>query len=231
MQKPWYNEIRFYHAGISREEKSDVEKWFMGNSEAVLCATCAYGMGVDKADVRTVIHRDCAPSVEAYLQEGGRAGRDGAQSKAILLWGPDDEIALRRAVTEANRSRLERLLHYARDTSRCRRHALLAMLDYEVSSSDEGGGECPESNCCDVCEKQAGTALREEAGLIAFFRKNKRCYTPSEAASVLSSPAHRHTENVHWSEEEARYAVNFLVNTGKLVKSRNIFWKGRLTLR
>ncbi|MCL2127999.1 MAG: RecQ family ATP-dependent DNA helicase, partial [Treponema sp.] len=83
----WNNEIRFYHAGLSREEKAGVEKWFMGNSRAVLCATCAYGMGVDKADVRTVIHRDCAPSVEAYLQEAGRAGRDGAQSKAILLWG------------------------------------------------------------------------------------------------------------------------------------------------
>ncbi|MCL2270953.1 MAG: RecQ family ATP-dependent DNA helicase, partial [Treponema sp.] len=93
----WHNEIRFYHAGLSREEKADVEKWFMGNSRAVLCATCAYGMGVDKADVRTVIHRDCAPSVEAYLQESGRAGRDGAQSKAFLLWGPDDWTSIRRA--------------------------------------------------------------------------------------------------------------------------------------
>jgi ATP-dependent DNA helicase RecQ len=223
MQMPWHNEIRFYHAGLSREEKTAVEKWFMGNSEAVLCATCAYGMGVDKADVRTVIHRDCAPSVEAYLQEAGRAGRDGARSKAILLWGPDDEEAMKRASTEENRRRLERLFKYARDVSRCRRHALLEMLDYEGPSSAEGGGECPETNCCDVCEADASASLREEASLTAFFRKNKRCYTVNEAASVLA-------ENIHWSEEEARYAVSFLVKTGKLIESRNILWKGKITL-
>ncbi|MDR2079290.1 MAG: RecQ family ATP-dependent DNA helicase, partial [Treponema sp.] len=71
----WAREIRFYHAGLRREEKTEVEQWFFKNPEAVLLATCAYGMGVDKADIRTVIHRDCPPSVEAYLQESGRAGR------------------------------------------------------------------------------------------------------------------------------------------------------------
>ena len=69
----WYREIRFYHAGLSREEKAAAEKWLLHNTEAVLCSTCAFGMGVDKADIRTVIHRDCAPSAEAYLQESGRA--------------------------------------------------------------------------------------------------------------------------------------------------------------
>jgi ATP-dependent DNA helicase RecQ len=219
MGKPWHREIRFYHAGLSREEKADVEKWFMTNSEAVLCATCAYGMGVDKADVRTVIHRDCAPSVEAYLQESGRAGRDGGQSKAILLWGPDDAASLRRAKTDADRRRLGALLDYARDTGRCRRHRLLEMLDYE------GGGESPESRCCDVCENQADAALREETSLMDFFRRNKRCYTINDAAGVLAA-----TENIRWSEEEARQTVLYLINAGKLKKSRNFFWKHRLTV-
>jgi ATP-dependent DNA helicase RecQ len=114
----WHREIRFYHAGLGREEKAELEKWFIKNPHAVLVSTCAFGIGVDKADVRTVIHRDCAPSVEAYLQESGRAGRDGKQSKAILLFGPDDETALARTKTEADRNRLSILLNYARDTCR-----------------------------------------------------------------------------------------------------------------
>ena len=100
-------EIRFYHAGLSREEKTGVEQWFFGNPQGVLISTCAYGMGVDKPDIRTVIHRDCPPSVEAYLQESGRAGRDGLSSRAILLWGPHDTEVLARRRTGPERQRME----------------------------------------------------------------------------------------------------------------------------
>jgi ATP-dependent DNA helicase RecQ len=218
MGMDWNNEIRFYHAGLSREEKADVEKWFMGNSKAVLCATCAYGMGVDKADVRTVIHRDCAPSVEAYLQESGRAGRDGAQSKAILLWGPDDALSLRRAKTAADRERLSGLLDYARNITQCRRQALLKMLNYDSS------GESPETMCCDVCEGQASSGLREEASIAAFFRRYKRCYKAEEAAVILAK-----AEQFHWSEKEAMQVIDYLIKTGQLLRSA--VWRGRLTTR
>jgi ATP-dependent DNA helicase RecQ len=192
----------------------------MGNSKAVLCATCAYEMGVDKADVRTVIHRDCAPSVEAYLQESGRAGRDGAQSKAILLWGPDDALSLRRAKTEADKARLSRLLDYARDVTHCRRQALKKMLDYDSS------GETPETMCCDVCEQQASTALREESAVWNFFRANKRCYTANEAASVLAQ-----AEQFLWSQDEAKQAIDHLVKNGRLKKSSQLLWKGALMVK
>jgi ATP-dependent DNA helicase RecQ len=218
MGMDWHNEIRFYHAGLSREEKADVEKWFMGNSRAVLCATCAYGMGVDKADVRTVIHRDCAPSVEAYLQESGRAGRDGAQSKAILLWGPDDQASLRRAKTEADRTRLCGLLDYARNVTQCRRQALLKMLNYD------GSGESPETQCCDVCEGQASAFLREEASVLDFFRRNKRRYTTNEAASVLAQ-----TRQFHWLEGESQQVINHLIKTGRIRKLKGFLWKDALT--
>jgi len=213
----WHNEIRFYHAGLSKEEKTDVEKWFMGNSRAVLCATCAYGMGVDKADVRTVIHRDCAPSVEAYLQESGRAGRDGAQSKAILLWGPDDKLSLRRVKKEADRLRLTSLLDYARNAAQCRRQALLKMLDYNADS------ESPETQCCDFCEGQASTALREESSVLDFFRRNRRQYTPNEAAATLSQ-----AENIRWSEGESIQVIQYLLKEKMLKKSRNPFWKNKI---
>ncbi|MDR1868424.1 MAG: RecQ family ATP-dependent DNA helicase [Treponema sp.] len=214
----WHREIRFYHAGLSKEEKADTEKWFINNSEAVLCATCAYGMGVDKSDVRTVIHRDCAPSVEAYLQEAGRAGRDGAQSKAILLWGPEDETAIARAKTEANRARISALLRYARDTEHCRRHALLALLDYE------GGGEVPETLCCDICENEATGNLRENPVIEKFFRKNKRRFKQSEAASVLAA-----SETLRWSQEDANMVISYLLKSGKIRKTGKFLWKNSLT--
>ena len=220
MGMDWHNEIRFYHAGLSREEKSGVEKWFMGSSRATLCATCAYGMGVDKADVRTVIHRDCAPSVEAYLQESGRAGRDGSQSRAILLWGPDDKISLRRAKTETDRARLSALLDYARDTAHCRRQALLKMLNF-----DGNGGESPETQCCDVCEHEANAALREESSVLGFFQKNKRCYSLNEASRKLAE-----SKSHFWTEGEARQAVNHLIDSGKIRESKNFLWKTKLSL-
>jgi len=215
----WHREIRFYHAGLSREEKADVEKWFINNPEAVLCATCAYGMGVDKADVRTVIHRDCAPSVEAYLQEAGRAGRDGAQSKAILLWGPEDETAIARAKTEANRARVSALLRYARDTEKCRRHSLLALLNYD------SGGEVPEKLCCDICENEAVANLREESTVMQFFKKNKRRFTANQAASVLAE-----SETLHWSEQDASLVIGYLLKIGKLKKIKHFPWKNKISI-
>jgi ATP-dependent DNA helicase RecQ len=221
---PWNREVRFYHAGLSREEKAETEKWFINNAEAVLCATCAYGMGVDKSDVRTVIHRDCAPSVEAYLQESGRAGRDGGQSQAILLWGPEDETALKRAKTEADRRRINALLDYARDSEHCRRHSLLALLDYD------SGGEVPETLCCDVCENEAALqcdgSLREESSVINFFRQNKRRFTADEAASVLAK-----SETLRWSEQDAAQVIAYLLKTGKLKKTGKFPWKQKISQR
>lgn len=216
---PWHKAIRFYHAGLNREERKEVEAWYLHNSEAVLAATCAFGLGIDKSDIRTIIHRDCPPSVEAYLQESGRAGRDSLQSKAIFLWGPGDEKTLKRAKTDSDRNRMAALLNYAHDTTHCRREALLNLLNYE------GDGESPETLCCDVCEKQADTRLREEASLLDFFRRNKRCYTIDEAVPVLT-----HAENTRWPEEDAKFAINYLIQSKKLKKIDNILWKSKITV-
>ena len=214
---PWQREIRFYHAGLSREEKKETEDWFLRNNNAVLTATCAYGLGIDKPDIRTVIHRDCPPSVEAYLQESGRAGRDGLQSRAVFLWGPEDESSLSRARTEGDKKRITRLLAYTRDTDHCRRDALLDLLNYE------GEKDSPGSSCCDVCEKKAKAGLREEKSLTDFFHRNRRAYTIHEAARVLSR-----AENIQWTEEEAGEVIKYLIKTGNLKTSKNPLWKKKL---
>ena len=217
MGHSWAQELRFYHAGLSREEKTEVEQWFFKNQNAVLLATCAYGMGIDKADIRTVIHRDCPPSVEAYLQESGRAGRDGRPSKAILLWGPDDAPAERRAKRDADKLRLGALLAYGRNTVDCRREALLALLDYK------GDGGKPESECCDVCGGSAKAALREEESVVAFFRKNRRAYTLDEAASVLTGMA-----LPRWTEEDVKKTILHLIGAERLKRISRFPWKNKI---
>jgi ATP-dependent DNA helicase RecQ len=173
-------------------------------------------MGVDKPNIRTVIHRDCPPSVEAYLQESGRAGRDGGQSTAILLWGPEDERVLGRAKTEAGRARLESLFAFARNARRCRRETLLELLNYE------GQGESPESFCCDVCDGTARETHREEEALLAFFKRNARRFTLAEAAPVLAGIEGR------WSADESRQAVALLIKSGKLRELKGPLWKKKL---
>jgi ATP-dependent DNA helicase RecQ len=217
--KPLEAQIRFYHAGLSREEKTSVEKWFFPNSQAVLAATCAYGMGVDKADIRTVIHRDCPPSVEAYLQESGRAGRDGKLSRAYLLWGPGDKEQLRRAGDERALRRIQDLLDYAGDAGACRRERLLTLLDYQ------GEGEKPPENCCDVCEGRALGELREKGAILRFFSLNPRSYTLDEAAEILGA-----MEQIRWSVAEAKEALRELIGTGELRVLRGP-WKGRIRAR
>ncbi|MCL2808464.1 MAG: RecQ family ATP-dependent DNA helicase [Treponema sp.] len=214
----WYREIRFYHAGLSKEEKTQIEKWFFNNKEAVLCSTCAYGMGVDKADIRTVIHRDCPPSVEAYLQESGRAGRDGEQSKAVLLFGPDDEREVERCKTD--NSRITALLNYAKNIKNCRRHSLLELLNFD------GGKEVPQENCCDVCMQKASVLLREEESVMEFFRKNKRCFSQYEAAILLAE-----STTVRWSQEEAGYVINHLIKKRDLKVIKGFLWKNKITIK
>jgi ATP-dependent DNA helicase RecQ len=128
-------EIYFYHAGLEREEKKTVEEWFFKSSTGILVATCAYGMGVDKADIRTVIHFDCPNLVEAYLQESGRGGRDGRPATATLLWGPEDE------------ERTGPLAEYGRNRDRCRRELLLTLLTGGIGRRTEltGGGEAADT--------------------------------------------------------------------------------------
>jgi ATP-dependent DNA helicase RecQ len=94
------------------------------------------------------------------------------------------------------------------------------MLDYD------GGGETPETLCCDVCEQQASAALREESAMINFFRANKRRYTVNEAASILAQ-----MEQFRCSEKEAKQIIDHLLKIGRLKHASRIFWRGAIRVK
>ena len=87
-----------YHAGMERETRSAIQDRWKSGQTRVIVSTNAFGMGIDKADVRFVCHYDVPESIEAYFQEAGRAGRDGQPAWAVLLWNPTDEARLRQIV-------------------------------------------------------------------------------------------------------------------------------------
>ena len=143
-----------FHAGLDDEVKGRALHRFLTEPGIIVCATVAFGMGIDKADVRFVIHRDLPASVEAYYQEIGRAGRDGAPADAILLYGYGDLVVRRKmidgsespaAVKRAERRRLDALVSFCEATV-CRRNMLLGHF-----------GEYRREPCgkCDLCTSGA----------------------------------------------------------------------------
>lgn len=131
---------RFYHAGLEKSEKTEIENWFFNSSDAVLCATCAYGMGVDKKDIHTVIHLDPPETAEAYIQEAGRGGRDGSVANAVLLWNYDDERKFKAFLPGSRKA----VLRDFATTKVCRREVLLDAL----------GAEKAVCSGCDICDRK-----------------------------------------------------------------------------
>jgi len=140
---------RFYHAGLEKSEKDEIEKWFYDKTDAVLCATCAYGMGVDKKDIRTIVHIDASNTAEQYIQEAGRSGRDGKDANAILLWSPEDAIRFSRF---SKGSREYTMKEFA-ETKNCRRQVLLDAL----------GAEQAVCSGCDICDAKKEAEAKERA--------------------------------------------------------------------
>ncbi len=195
-------DIKHYHALIPKEEKEKKERWFLSSTDGVLAATTAYGMGVDKKDVRTVIHLSLPEDAASFLQESGRGGRDGERMDSYVLYYPEEH------------SPLEEVFK----SGRCIRTALLTAM-----------GEEREEKMCLACSSCVpdGYKAAGESQILSYIRFHPLSKDKSVAAALTARNIFLRRHRLpSWGEDEVRRAIGRLEAEGRV---RRIF--GGLVVR
>lgn len=174
-----------YHAGMDAQTRASNQDVFLQEDNVVVAATVAFGMGINKPDVRFVIHADLPSGVEAYYQEIGRAGRDGLQAETLTLYGLEDIAFRRRQIDEKTISEQQRRLEHRRlsamvdlaEAASCRRQALLSYFG-------EASGPC---GACDLCQGGARLvdATREAQMVLSAVVRTGQRYGAGHLIDIL----------------------------------------------
>lgn len=212
------DKVRFYHAGLTKQERDATESWFFSSNDSILCCTCAFGMGVDKKDIRTVIHLEAADTAESYIQEAGRGGRDGKTCQAILLWSPKDEEHYSKFLPNSRQAVIAKLA----SSTQCRRQVLLDAL----------GAEKTICSGCDICNHTYKDYALDAMFVRDFVLKNKHIYTRAELIYALMKEASKQTYSIAginlWEADDMIRIVHALLQE-KVIKQSNILYKHTIT--
>ena len=185
-----------YHAGMEMNAREKNQRRFQHEQGLIMTATIAFGMGIDKPDVRFVLHVDLPASIEAYYQETGRAGRDGLPAEALMLYGAEDIALRRRFIDESGAAearkrmehrKLDALLGFA-ESCQCRRQVLLRYF----------GDDCQPCGNCDVCldpPKTFDGSLAAQKLLSCIYRSGER-FGQAHVISILLGEADARIEQL-----------------------------------
>jgi ATP-dependent DNA helicase RecQ len=194
-----------YHAGLTAKERTAHQELFLQDEVRVICATIAFGMGINKPNVRFVVHYDLPKNIEGYYQETGRAGRDGLPSECVLLFSAGDVAKLVRFIDEKSdpgerniaHEQLRQMVHYA-ESSGCRRSELLGYFGEPAAEANCGG--------CDNCLSPRATydgTLSAQKFLSCLYRIRQRSGFEFGMNQIVEVLTGAETESIRrWGHEQ-----------------------------